>query len=62
MRRRKDDRRVDLASRGTMQRWRRISSRVRPQGCPESLGGASLVKPLGVKPGQHLRYTSAEIR
>src|SRR5882724_11211713 len=49
MRRQKDDRRVDLASRGTMQRWCRISSRVRPQGCPESLGGASLVKPVWLK-------------
>ena len=50
-RRRKADRPVSIASRGTRERWCRCSSQVRPQGWLPSLRGAGVVQPLGVSSG-----------
>ena len=50
-RRRKADRPVSIASRGTRERWGPFSSHVRPQGWPPSLRGAGVVQPLGGSSG-----------
>jgi hypothetical protein len=50
-RRRKEDRRVGLASRGPRERWCRVSSRVRPHGYPGSRCGTYAVQLLGVSRG-----------
>src|SRR2546430_16090921 len=49
-RRRKDDSRVGLASRGTVQLWCRCSSRAHPLGCPSTLGGCLMEEPLWDQP------------
>jgi len=49
--RRKEDRRVAIALRGTRERGCRCSSHVRPQGGPPSLRGTGVVPPLGVSSG-----------